>query len=164
MDELETMAARIQSGERAKGNKDFWGYVWQGAAAEALTCNAIECKPRKQGEDHRKQPDDQRENPAAIRSWQRAKRWIGWISPRSVLAYQELDSMNAFDQGEAAFVRVWGGASITRVGLFRQVHWRNLWRRAKQVIRAFRGTIGLGRYIGGSGLAVSQHSSHRKRL
>jgi len=40
------------------------------------------------------------------------------IFPPSVLAYQEFDSMNAFDQGKAAFVRVWGGASITRMGLF----------------------------------------------
>src|SRR6266404_8995776 len=41
-DELEMMAARIQAGERAKGKKEFWGFVWQGAAAEALTCDALE--------------------------------------------------------------------------------------------------------------------------
>src|SRR5215475_5661677 len=125
-DELETMAARIQAGERAKGNKDFWGYVWQGAAAEALTCNAIEWQAAQGGgRIIESNGTISVNNPAAIQSWQRAKHWIGWISSPSVLAYQEFDSMNAFDQGKAAFVRVWGGASITRMGLFRQVHWRN---------------------------------------
>lgn len=28
-EELETMAARIQAGERARGQKDFWGFVWE---------------------------------------------------------------------------------------------------------------------------------------
>ncbi len=32
-DELEKMAVRIQAGERAKGKKDFWGFVWAGAIA-----------------------------------------------------------------------------------------------------------------------------------
>ena len=163
-DELETMAAKIQAGERAKGKKDFWGYVWQGAAAEALSCNAIEWQAAQGGgriiESNRTVSVN---NPAAVRSWQRAKRWIGWISPPSVLAYQELDSINAFDQGEAAFVRVWGGASITRVGLFRQVHWRNSLAPSKAGYTSIPGgPLGWAGTLGGSGLAVSQHSSHRK--
>jgi trehalose/maltose transport system substrate-binding protein len=163
-DELEKMAARIQAGERAKGHKDFWGYVWQGAAAEALTCNAIEWQAAAGGgriiESNRTISVN---NPAAIRSWQRAKHWIGWISPPSVLAYQELDSLNIFDQGGAAFGRIWGGASITRTALFRQMHWRNS---LAQSITGYTpipgGLAGGAGTLGGSGLAVSQHSSHRR--
>ena len=163
-DELEAMAVRIQGGERAKGNKDFWGYVWQGAAAEALTCNAIEWQAAEGGgriiESNRTISVN---NPAAIRSWQRAKHWVGWISPPSVLAYQELDSMNAFDQGKAAFVRVWGGASITRIGLFRQVHWRNSLAPSRTGYTSLPGgPFGWAGTLGGSGLAVSRNSSHRK--
>src|SRR3984957_20482275 len=43
--ELEKMAVRIQSGERAKGKKDFWGFVWSGAItaeSEALTGEGLE--------------------------------------------------------------------------------------------------------------------------
>jgi len=163
-DELETMAARIQSGERAKGNKDFWGYVWQGAAAEALTCNAIEWQAAQGGgriiESNRTISVN---NPAAIRSWQRAKHWIGWISPPSVLAYQELDSLNIFDKGGAAFGRIWGGASITHIALFRQMHWRNS---LVQSITGYTtipgGLAGAAGTLGGSGLAVSQYSLHRR--
>src|SRR5580700_6610242 len=163
-DELETMAARIQAGERAKGNKDFWGYVWQGAPTEALTCNALEWQAAAGGgrivESNRTISVN---NPAAIGSWQRAKHWIGWISPPSVLAYQELDSLNIFDKGGAAFGRIWGGASITRTALFRQMHWRNS---LAQSITGYTtipgGLTGGAGTLGGSGLAVSQHSSHRR--
>src|ERR1700693_4800130 len=80
--ELEKMAERIQAGERAKGTKDFWGYVWQGGAGEALTCNALEWQAsagggRIIGQDRTISVN----NPAAIRAWQQAKRWIGWGSP-----------------------------------------------------------------------------------
>ena len=38
-DELEKMAVRIQAGERAKGKKDFWGFVWSGAFTSATEAN-----------------------------------------------------------------------------------------------------------------------------
>ena len=163
-DELERMATRIQSGERAKGRKNFWGYVWQGAASEALACNALEWQVAEGGgrviERNRSISVN---NPATIRSWQRAKRWIGWISPPSVLSYQELDSINVFDQGGAAFGRVWGGAPITRNGLFRQLHWRSSLAQSKTGYTSIPGTnIGSGATLGGSGLAISKYSPHRQ--
>src|ERR1700682_6037178 len=41
-DELETMAARIQAGERAKSKKPMWGVVGQGDAGEALALKQLE--------------------------------------------------------------------------------------------------------------------------
>ena len=43
-DELEEMAVRIQAGERAKGEKDFRGFLWSGATAsesEQLTAEGL---------------------------------------------------------------------------------------------------------------------------
>jgi trehalose/maltose transport system substrate-binding protein len=120
-DELESMAQRIQAGERAKGKKDFWGYVWQGAAAEALTRNALEWQVAEGG--GRIIERDRRisvNNSAAIR----ARRWIGRISPPAVVAYRERDSMTVFDSGRAAFDRIWLVTPITRSGQARHIGWR----------------------------------------
>jgi trehalose/maltose transport system substrate-binding protein len=161
-DELERMAKRIQDGERAKGKKDFWGYVWQGADAEALTCNALEWQVSEGG--GRIIENDRTisvNNPAAIRSWQRAKRWIGKISPPSVVSYRELDSINVFDSGRAAFNRVWGGTTITRAGRSRQVHWRSSLAEGKTGYTSIpSGSREWATTLGGSGLAVSRRSAH----
>jgi trehalose/maltose transport system substrate-binding protein len=107
-DELERMAARIQAGERAKGNKDFWGFVWQGAASEALTCNALEWQASEGGG---KIIEDEGiisvNNPHTVRAWRRAARWVGSISPPSVVSYKEWDAFNVWRAGNAAFMRNW---------------------------------------------------------
>ena len=163
-DELESMAERIQKGERAKGRKDFWGYVWQGGAGEALTCNALEWQVAAGGG---KVIEQDRtisvNNPAAVRSWQRAKHWIGWISPPGVVAYRELDSMLLFDSGRAAFDRVWILTPMTRSGQAQQIGWRS---KPPLVNTGFArmpgGSDGPVGALGGTGTAVSMHSTHRQ--
>src|SRR6267142_5165161 len=112
-DELEIMAARIQAGERAKGKKQFWGFVWQGAADEVLTCDALEWQAAEGG--GRIIEEDQAisvNNPEAIRAWQRAARWVGSISPPGVVGYREWDSLNVWVAGDAAFMRNWPTAYV----------------------------------------------------
>jgi len=107
-DELYRMAARIQAGERAKGKKNFWGFVWQGAPSEALTCNALEWQAS-EGGGQIIEPDRtiSVNNPDAIHAWERAARWVGSISPPAVTNYKEWDSFNIWQSGEAAFMRNW---------------------------------------------------------
>jgi trehalose/maltose transport system substrate-binding protein len=107
-DELQMMATRIQAGERAKGEKDFWGYVWQGAADEDLTCSGLEWQMSDGG--GRIIEDDQTisvNNPQAIRAWQRAARWVGSISPSGVIAHAKWDAQQAWNSGKVAFFRGW---------------------------------------------------------
>jgi trehalose/maltose transport system substrate-binding protein len=156
-DELESMAARIQAGERAKGRKDFWGYIWQGAATEGLTCNALEWQVAEGG--GRIIEDDETisvNNPAAIRAWQRAARWIGRISPPGVVAYRELDSLSVWDSGNAAFMRSWQWS-------YRLTHPNESPVRDRTGYTSIPGGRG-GRVgtLGGIGLAVSRSSAHRR--
>jgi trehalose/maltose transport system substrate-binding protein len=155
-DELESMAARIQAGERAKGKRGFWGFVWQGSAAEALTCNALEWQAAAGG--GRIIEDDGTvsvNNPRAIRAWERAARWVGTISPPSVVGYTEWDASNVWIAGDAAFMRNWPTAYVDS-------------RAAGSPIRDDFGVALLpggraGRVgtLGGAGLAVSRFSPHR---
>jgi trehalose/maltose transport system substrate-binding protein len=162
-DELESMAARIQAGERAKGKKDFWGYVWQGNAAESLTCNALEWQVAAGG--GRVIEQDRTisvNNPAAIQSWQRARHWIGWISPPGVVSYRETDTMLAFDSGRTAFARIWILTPMSRKGQARQIGWTSLVPvQQAGLARLPGGAKGSVGALGGTGTAVSVHSTLR---
>jgi trehalose/maltose transport system substrate-binding protein len=153
--ELETMAKRIQAGERAKGNKDFWGFVWQGAPSEALTCNALEWQVSEGGgtildENGRITVN----NPNTIRAWERAARWVGSISPPAVIAYKEWDALNIWQTGQAAFMRNWTGA-------YRAVSAPNSPTRHRSDIAPLpAGGTGTASVIGGDGYGVSRHSLH----
>ncbi len=164
-DELERMAARIQTSERAKGKEDFWGYVWPGAAAESLTCNALEWQVAEGGGQIIESDGTiSVNNPAAIRAWQRARRWIGWISPPSTVQYREIDATNVFDSGRAVFARDWGaelGGSSTIREQLRLLHWGRQLAVGKVAYTTLPGgsTASAGT-LGGLGLGVSRYSRH----
>ena len=154
-DELEKMAARIQTGERAGGNKDFWGYVWQGAAYEGLTCNALEWEVAYGGGNIIEADGSVTvNNPQTIEAMKRARGWIGTISPPSVIAFKEQDARNIFHAGKAAFERDW------------------LWRQFSQesLIPNPSASIGIALLpggparrastVGGQSLAISKYSHH----
>jgi trehalose/maltose transport system substrate-binding protein len=155
-DELETMASRIQAGERAKGEKDFWGYVWQGAIGEDLTCSGLEWQVGEGG--GRIIEDDKTisvNNPQVIRTWQRAARWVGSISPPGVVAYGKSDADNLWFSGKTAFHRAWVSdyslitshpppANATQFGV-------------TSVPGGRAGQVGT---LGGNGLAISRTSAH----
>jgi trehalose/maltose transport system substrate-binding protein len=153
--ELEVMARRIQAGERAKGNKNFWGFVWQGAPSEALTCNALEWQVSEGGGTI---IDDKGNvtvnNPQAIAAWERAARWVGSISPPGVVTYKEWDALNLWRAGNAAFMRNWASWYISDRQRESPIKDRF------DIAPLPRGSAGVAETLGGSGYGVSRHSLH----
>jgi trehalose/maltose transport system substrate-binding protein len=155
-DELERMAARIQEGERARGKKDFWGFIWPGAAGEGLTCNALEWQVS-EGGGRIIEADGtiSVNNHDAIRSWERAAHWIGWISPRSVTSLQEWDAINDYYNLEtSAFLRGWARSYLLRVRDTPSI------RDKIEMTGIPAGKNAQAATLGGFGLGVSQSSRH----
>ena len=156
-EEMTRAAARIQAGERAAGHRGLWGYVFQGKAYEGLTCNALEWVSSRDGgvfiDDRRRITAN---NPRAAQALGLASRWIGTISPRGVLNYDEEASRGVFQTGNAVFMRNWPYA----------------WALAQGESSPIRGKVGVmalpkggrdGRHAGALGgwqLAVSRYSRH----
>ncbi|GAK59735.1 extracellular solute-binding protein family 1 [Candidatus Vecturithrix granuli] len=106
-DELEEIAAKVQEGERAS-NPDFWGFVWQGNAYEGLTCDALEWI-YSHGGGSIIEPDGtiSINNEDAVAAIERARGWIGTITPPGVTGFGEEDSRRVWQAGNAAFMRNW---------------------------------------------------------
>jgi len=149
------MARRIQSGERANGNNDFWGFVWEGAPSEALTCNALEWQVSEGGgtilDENGKVTVN---NPRTIRAWERAARWVGSISPPGVVAHKEWDAQNIWLSGNAAFMRNWSSGYIAARAQDSMV------RDSFDIAPLPRGSAGMAATLGGAGYGVSARSPH----
>lgn len=124
--ELTSMAQTIQDGERAAGDQDFWGFVWQGNSYEGLTCDAIEWVYSSNGGSI-VSPEGviTINNPAAIAAVELGASWVGTISPAGVTSFGEEEARNMWQAGNAAFMRNWpyayslgNGADSAVAGLF----------------------------------------------
>jgi trehalose/maltose transport system substrate-binding protein len=106
--DLTATAQEIQDGERAAGNADMWGFVWQGNAYEGLTCNALEwVKSFGGGQIVEADGTISINNPDAVEALETVRGWVGTISPGGVLAYQEEEARGVWQTGNAVFMRNW---------------------------------------------------------
>jgi len=107
-EDLAKTAKIVMDGERAAGNKDMWGFVFQGNAYEGLTCDALEWI-KSYGGGQIVEPDGtiSVNNPKAVAAIDEAKSWINTISPPGVLAYQEEEARGVWQTGNAVFMRNW---------------------------------------------------------
>lgn len=107
-DELAAVAKAVVDGEKAAGNADIQGFVFQGNAYEGLTCDALEwVKSSGGGQIVEADGTISINNPKAIAALERAKSWVGTIAPQGVLAYQEEESRGVWQLGNAVFMRNW---------------------------------------------------------
>ncbi len=106
--EMAETAQKIQDGERAAGNKDMQGFVFQGKASESLTCDALEWSSSFGGGSF-VEPDGKisANNPKTAAAFDAAAKWVGTISPKSVLNGGEEEARGIFQNGNAVFMRNW---------------------------------------------------------
>ncbi len=106
--EMEATAKEIMDAERAAGNPEMWGFVFQGNAYEGLTCDALEwVMSNGGGQIVEADGTISINNPQAAAAIDRAAGWIGTISPEGNLAYMEEESRGVWQLGNAVFHRNW---------------------------------------------------------
>jgi len=107
-EELTQTALKVQTGERAKGDTDFHGFVFQAKAYEGLTCNAIEWVGGQGGGTVVNSDGEITiRNAQAAKALNLAASWIGSISPAGVLNYEEEEARGVFQNANALFMRNW---------------------------------------------------------
>ncbi|RWN21545.1 MAG: ABC transporter substrate-binding protein [Mesorhizobium sp.] len=156
--ELADTARLVMDKERAAGNRDIWGFVFQGNAYEGLTCNALEWV-MSNGGGQIIEPDGaiSVNNSQAAAALDMAKGWVGTIAPPGVLAYQEEESRGVWQTGNAVFMRNWPYAYALGNGEGSPI-------KDKFDVAPLPAGTGEGARpvatLGGWNLAVSKHSKH----
>ncbi|MBL4646079.1 MAG: ABC transporter substrate-binding protein, partial [Rhizobiales bacterium] len=115
--QLTVTAKKIQDAERAAGNDKMWGFVFQGAAYEGLTCDAQEWVASfGGGRIVELDGTISINNDKAAEAIDLAASWIGTIAPEGVLSYKEEDARGVWQTGNAVFMRNWNYAYALSAG------------------------------------------------
>lgn len=115
--DMTATAKEIMEAERAAGNQDMYGFVFQGAAYEGLTCNAQEwVNSFGGGRIVELDGSININNPKAAEAIDLAASWVGDIAPEGVLNYKEEDARGVFQSGNAVFMRNWNYAYALAAG------------------------------------------------
>lgn len=123
-EQLESEASQLQKAGLVK-----YGYVWQGASYEGLTCNFMEYLTDAGGTaTNSTYTKASLNSSAAIKAVTFMRSLVtSGVSPSAVTTFQEAQSMSTFASGQAAFLRNWdyayadsqtaGSATVGKVGV-----------------------------------------------
>ena len=85
-----------------------YGFVWQGASYEGLTCDWLEYLTDAGGQVFNKSGAPVMNSPQALKALDFMRSLItSGVTPRDVITMQEPQAMTAFNAGQAAFLRNW---------------------------------------------------------
>ena len=143
--ELQLIALDIKTKEGL-----LYGFVWQGAPYEGLTCNALEFAWAEGGETLNNTEQVVFDSPQTRAALARMTDFVASdASPPQVVAFQENQALSAFRDGQAVFMRNWFYA----------------WDRVNQADSIVAGQVGMAPLpsscLGGQALALSSSSLHK---
>ena len=108
---------------KTNASKTKYGYVWQGSQYEGLVCDFVEVLAGYGGTVL--DPSDSKKvtvnSPQGVQALTEMVSWVGTISPTSITTFTEEPSRQAFQNGDAIFMRNWpyayalGNASGSKV-------------------------------------------------
>lgn len=105
-DELDAACKKIVDGEKA-ANPNIFGFAFQGNAYEGLTCNGLEWFASSGAGRFIEGGKVTINSDAGAAILNKAKGWVGTISPKGVTSYQEDEAVQNFTGGNAVFARNW---------------------------------------------------------
>lgn len=106
--EVHEMSEKVQAGERAAGNPNFWGFVYPGSVYEGFATDIVEWISSYGGGTWvDKDGNVTANNPNARAALEELTSWVGKTVPPGVTAYIIDDARGAFQSGNYLFMRNW---------------------------------------------------------